>query len=818
MIKVEKLEIHEFRGIRKLNLELAGENFAVCGPNGTGKSGIVDALEFALTGNISRLSGRGAGELSLKKHAPHVDSQNNPEKARVILTATIPSLKKRVTIERSVKNPEQPIVTPADTDVLNVIRQVETHPEFALSRRELIRYVLSAPGDRAKEVQILLRLHEVEDLRMCLQKIANACERNLNPLKRQKDLDRDQLIKALAVPGLTAQQILKATNQRRTLLGLAPLDTLTPTTSLKDGLATASAAKGPVKKIPKVQATSDIAQLRKSIATLSDAKVKSLCDTLKIELVGLQKEPAILNSVTREKLLSTALSLIEDETCPVCDTEWESGQLTQLVKEKLHHLEKVAKNRKSIEDRFENLIAPLVEAKQILMTVFRYGLAATPIIDTSALRQHADDLDFCKQNLEAFLPIDKTISSLDFITTIPPVLTEQLNALAKLVESIPEPTKQDAARDYLTIGQDRLETFRETSRRLKEAENQAALSKKVSDIYADVSTKVLDAIYKQVETEFRDLYRFINREDEEGFDAHLTPSFGRLGFDVDFYGRGFFPPGAYHSEGHQDAMGLCLYLALMKHLLGAAFTFSVLDDVLMSVDAGHRREVCKLLKDRFPNTQFVLTTHDHIWLQHMKSEGLIKSTSAIRFRKWNVDQGPSEWQDRDVWTEIEGSVENNEIRQAAGLLRHYLEYISAEICHSLRARVEFRADAQFQLGDLLPAAIAKFKKLLKHGKVAAQSWGQQPEFEALDAREKKFCEIVAASNVENWQINPAIHFNQWASFVKEDFLPVVSSHKDLIDALRCKKCGTFYQVIPERGNLKSVECACGSNRVNLQAK
>ena len=70
-------------------------------------------------------------------------------------------------------------------------------------------------------------------------------------------------------------------------------------------------------------------------------------------------------------------------------------------------------------------------------------------------------------------------------------------------------------------------------------------------------------------------------------------------------------------------MGLCLYLALMRHLQKDGFTFAVLDDVLMSVDTGHRREVCALFKKEFPNTQFILTTHDPIWLRHMKSEGLI---------------------------------------------------------------------------------------------------------------------------------------------------------------------------------------------------
>lgn len=82
MIKVESVRIEEFRGIRDLTLQLKGKNFAVCGRNGTGKSGVVDALEFALTGNISRLSGEGTDNVSVKEHAPHVDSRNAPEKAR----------------------------------------------------------------------------------------------------------------------------------------------------------------------------------------------------------------------------------------------------------------------------------------------------------------------------------------------------------------------------------------------------------------------------------------------------------------------------------------------------------------------------------------------------------------------------------------------------------------------------------------------------------------------------------------------------------------------------------------------------------------
>ena len=102
MIQVESLTIAEFRGIRSLSLNLQRRNFAVCGSNGTGKSGVVDALEFVLTGTISRLTGKGRGDLSIKDHGPHVDRKTEPEKAFVEATVWIPSLRRSVQVRRSV--------------------------------------------------------------------------------------------------------------------------------------------------------------------------------------------------------------------------------------------------------------------------------------------------------------------------------------------------------------------------------------------------------------------------------------------------------------------------------------------------------------------------------------------------------------------------------------------------------------------------------------------------------------------------------------------------------------------------------------------
>jgi hypothetical protein len=321
-----------------------------------------------------------------------------------------------------------------------------------------------------------------------------------------------------------------------------------------------------------------------------------------------------------------------------------------------------------------------------------------------------------------------------------------------------------------------------------------------------------------VEKDFASLYGFINREDEDNFKAHLIPSLGKLGFDVDFYGRGFFPPGAYHSEGHQDGMGLCLYLALMKHLQGGNFTFSVLDDVLMSVDAGHRREVCSLLKKEFPNTQFIMTTHDQIWLRHMRTEGIIGARSAVHFKNWSVDHGPTRWDARDVWTEIEDYRKENDVRAAASLLRNYLEYESAELCHRLRAPVEFRGDAQYQLGELLPPAITRMRELYRRAKEAGNSWNQREIIEQLAARETEFAKLVAISNVEQWQVNVAVHYNSWDNLGKEDFAPVVKTFRDLLGGFTCTVCGEYLRVSPEREAAESIRCECGKTMINLHKK
>jgi len=817
MIRVEKVQIREFRGIRDLTLSFNASNFAACGPNGTGKSGIVDAIEFGLTGSISRLAGSGTGGLSVKQHGPHVDSRNKPDEAFVAVDVSIASLGKKATILRTVKDASAPKITPDDPDVRAALEQVAQHPEFVLSRRELIRYVLSEPGNRSKEVQALLRLDDVEKLRTVLQRISNAAGRDVPGLKRAQDDAASKLLSALGITQLTSSSVLAAVNPRRVILGLPELSSLEAGTSLKDGLATTTTG-GTSSRVPKAQAQADLAKAREAIAGLLAEEFEKQLAHARALLGDLLKDPKALEEVSKESLLRSALEHFDGEHCPVCDASWSPQTFQDHLSDKLTSYAATAAKRAELEKVLEPLIAGVEAARSCIVAVAACGPRLNPAVDVDALKALGSKLQEVADRLTKVLPLTGCDAALVEVGALPDA-EAALGAVETGIAAIPEPSKQDAARDFLTVGQERLEAFRDAAMKLKIAKDHAATAQKVFEVYGAQTTKSLEAIYKQVEAKFIELYRIINHEDEASFTAQLKPSIGKLGFDVDFYGRGHFPPGAYHSEGHQDGMGLCLYLALMHHLLGPAFTLAVLDDVLMSVDAGHRREVCNLLKSEFPDTQFVFTTHDEIWLRHMKSAGLIQGKGFAHFRTWTVDVGPTEWDDRNVWDEIDGELKKNNVKGAAGLLRHYLEHFAGEACDRLRAQVEYRGDAQFTLGELLPNAVSALGSRLKKAKAAANSWNQKEVLEVITDREQQFSAAKAASKVDEWQLNTAIHFNAWDNLQRADFEPVTVAFRALTDAFMCESCEGQLYVSPERGpNMDALRCGCGGVNINLLAK
>jgi hypothetical protein len=814
MMKLDAIHIEEMRGIRKLDIDFQQGTFAISGPNGSGKSGVIDAIEFGLTGQIGRLTGKGTKGLSVQEHGPHVDKTKFPDAAFVELKLTLPALKKSVTIKRKVSDPKKPTITPADADVKAALAEVSDHPEIALSRREILRFILVEPAKRSEEIQSLLKLDEIGETRSALNTAQNRLQATERTAVAQVTSTREALQRHLQIATIRPEDLLEAVNTRRTLLGLPSITDLTADTKLDEGLtATATGSD-----FNKESALRDIKALFNA--------AKDFPELLKVEataiVAGLEKlegDPALLSALQRRAFIEKGLSFVDGPDCPLCDKPWEDeDHLRAHLQEKLAKSAEAKKLQDALIENASKIAASAIRVAGLLTPVQKLAQTHGEVEGAQLLAAWKADLDSFRSKLQT---VDDIAGQKDRLASswlaVPDKFSVALNTVREKIEAKPDQSATLAAQTFLTTAQIRLADFREALRKNKSAKIAAVAGKAAHDVYSEVMEEELNALYEEVQKDFSTFYKAINEDDEKTFTAKIKPTGAGVTFDVNFYDRGLFPPAAFHSEGHQDGMGVCLYLALMKQLFGKDFTFALLDDVVMSVDSGHRYQFCKLLKQYFKDTQFIITTHDRLWAEQMKSAGLITGKRSLVFHSWSIDGGPIVESNEGIWQEISAALGKNNVEAAAAALRHHLEYAARHLAGELVASVPFRSDGNYELGDLLPPVVSRMKKLLGSAAEAAQSWGNKEAKETATRRKEELSAAAVASNVEQWAVNKLVHYNEWANFGKKDFEPVVTAFKDLLACFRCDKCDSWLYITP-RTNPELLICSCKGVGVNLKPK
>lgn len=816
MIKIQSVTIQEFRGIRELTLPLAGDCFVVSGPNGSGKSGVVDAIQFALTGNISRLTGAGTKDLKLAEHGPHVVMKDYPDASWVSLEVSIPHLSKTASIKREVKNPKRPTITPTDKDVECVFSELEAHPEITLSRREIIKFILTEATKRSQDVQTLLKLDRIDQVRAALKTTENRLNSLLSLAEKQTQVAKLSLQRHLDVEAITTIELLEKVNRRRAILNLPKIAELKKTTCVSEGISDEGSEERP--KDTKETALKDLGSFLEEVHVGLEESTKGSVQTILGCLEQLGENPQLLSLIKLNSFLQSGLELIEGPNCPFCGLDWNEEHLRQHVRERIGLSEESQRIESIMLDAGLEVSKQIVHIDSLVNSVTQTKEIAPAFL--SSLEQWRGTLSAFSESMtsvEGIIGVESRLESK--WVDAPGGLKEGLESLLKKVEDRPEDGGTGAARDYLVLAQDRLNSWR-VARRSQEAKRAAAVRGRLAHAtYGDVAENALLGLYQEVEGDFASFYQLINQDDEGDFSVKFQPDQGKLGLVVDFHQKGMYPPGAYHSEGHQDGMGVCLYLALMKKVLGDRFTLAVLDDVVMSVDSQHRKRFCKLLKIHFPGTQFIITTHDQVWAKQMRTEGVVGAKNSIAFHSWTVDSGPILDELTEVWDQINADLDRNDVGSAAAKLRRHLEFVSADLADELCAKVDYRGDGGYGLGDFLPAVIGRQGELLKKAMRAAKSWESQKDVEEVNRWMEKRREVLADQAAEQWIINKAVHHNEWTNLAREDFIPVVDAFKRLIEQFRCVEpmCGTWVSVTP-RVEPSDLRCSCGAMRLNLKSK
>jgi len=812
-MKIIDLKIENIRGIKHIDIVPNGKSIVVFGPNGTGKSAIVDSVDFLLSGKINRLTGKGTKSLSIKEHGCHVDCRDKLKDT--IVTAKVKVGNDEIVLERSINKPNSLKITPKKFE-----KAAEAHLKVAnlgqhiLSRREILRFITAEEGERAKEIMELLDLSDIDNVRSMLVKIENEAESEYKNKESNFETAKSEIKILLSLPSFSEDECLKKANELRKALGGKEIEEL-DADKLKDGL-TPLVFEAKKEFLTKEQIENYIKDIKEIIEKSDELSGKET--ELKTFLEAIQKETKLKQYSLYKRLYEAGISLTTDQNiCPLCGREWTDGSFkeflearkkeTDIAKEKQEKIDELSTSIKTQIDLLLNDIANLDKAKK------QFGIE--PKEQGNDDKKLASDI---KEWSDAMLePLEKWENKKWPQKAIAQILNSEayekqyfspLNAA--LTKSGDQLTKQQSIWETLIRLGDKWSTYKKSFEAKQNSETYKKRSQSSKEYFEKARDFVLKSIYDAVKGGFDKYYKIIHSEDEESFSSELKPDGPSLKLEVDFYRRGKFPPHALHSEGHQDSMGLCLFLALNEHLTKGMISVIVLDDVVMSIDRTHRKDICKLLKGSFPDKQFIITTHDTAWAKQLQSEGIVSKKNMVHFLNWNIDVGPIFRLEKDLWERINEDLESDDVPSAAHKLRRNAECFFEDVCDLLVAKVPYKGNHQWELEDFATSAIVAYKEYLKRAKDNFNKLNQQDKVKGLGELEKRANDVIQKTKVERWAVNASVHYNKWSELSKNDFKDVVAAFKDLFALFACSTCGQTLSVTEKKGDEPKsiISCDC----------
>ena len=758
-MRLISLDVDNIRGIKNISITPNGENMVVYGPNGTGKSAIVDAIDFLLTGKITRLTGEGAGVLSLKEHGCHIDSREHLE--NTVVKAKVRIGTDEITLERSINKPSTLIVEPKkfEQNVRDLLSLAELG-QHLLTRRDILQYITAEAGKRAKKVISLLDLDKIESLRQTFVSLNTETLKESEMVEVSLATAKLDLATLLEIDPFSEGAVLAKVNEIRQKLGGAPITKLSVEEIKKD--LTPHPFDTPLSTISDAEIATSVGMIRKFYDNSN-----ALYSTEQ-ELVGLLEEvvknKTLRKCVIYETLIKAGINLVDESNeCPLCGRKWESGDFINYLLEKEKEANIGREKQQQISQLSQELIKQISSLQNLLTKCTdAHKQFKLETINVEELNSYAAGLIYWKQALSnpldsyetgKFPPLnlEKTLTNIQ----IEDQILKPLDAYLK--ESKPTASPEQIAWDNLTKCQERWRVYEQVVSQKTKIDLFKRRASLALTSFEDAMNSELEALYDAVQTDFDKLYKMIHGNDESNFSSKIAHAGAELKFEVDFYQRGKFPPHALHSEGHQDSMGIALFFALNEYLIKNEIEIIVLDDVIQSIDSGHRRGICELLKSLQVTRQLIITTHDTAWAKQLQSQGIVKRDNMIHFANWNIDTGPIYELEKDLWITLDDDLNEDHIPVAAARLRRNLEYFFCEACDSLGATIRYHGFHQWDLGEYAAAAMGTYKKYLNRAKNNARKMGDEAKLAELEELDKKSSNIFQRSQIEQWIINENVH-------------------------------------------------------------
>ncbi|MGQ4875699.1 MAG: AAA family ATPase [Promethearchaeia archaeon] len=704
---IKKINIQKFRGFVDSEIILDGRNLIIKGDNGTGKSTIVDALEYFFTNKIKHLT---KGEkLSVKEYAPHV--KYSPEDLKIDI-----EFKNGKKSTKTIK--DKPIIPPRMEELFNTARE----QKFILNRSELLEFINSSPSDRFKIIAKLIGLGDLEKQSKEFSKLSNEISKHLNLVEDSYNKILEKISKFLKTKATNTSDILEKLNSKLSKLSFPELKSIDDIEKYKE-----AHFKNVLLKTDYSKTFKDL----ENILTLSNSisinpKIYDLIIEFKILNIKLRE---IQHPIDLElyKFLESGLKLLKlrnPKQCPLCKQSINIYELisdlnNRLMKRK-EYLEKL-KELEKLKNNFKDLMEPLINNLTNLIT---------NINQINELENKKEKFLSLKISVEKIMEIipknDKDYESIEMslkknekeLNKFLKELNLECNNMKKKLELTEKDKESYEVLNLLNNIQLEYENLKSKKIELLRIKRKYEIANLINNIFSEVLKEEINKIFESLDSEINRLYLFLHPNDlHENIKLEIDPNRrGSLFLKMDSFNCKSRDPRVLASEGHLDSLGICIFLSFVKKF-NKTIPFIVLDDIITTIDANHREKLAKLLLTEFPEHQLIITTHDGLWfkqlIENLKALKLEHKWEILSIIDWDLSHGPEFSDYKDLWEKIQDYYKRGDSDVAGILTRRYLEWVLKKICLALKAEIEYKSDPKYTVKELFDSAYKRVNKLCK---------------------------------------------------------------------------------------------------------
>ncbi len=626
---------------------------AIFAPNGSGKSSVIDALEFMFSedGTLERL-----GQRAINNQAgPMALAHNMAEEAKIA-----PEVAIGVVVGKDAGNGSRPAtgvkrLMPAVAEALNACFTVSP-----IIRGHTLRTFVEThkPEQRYADVANWLQLSPLVDvqknLRALRAQVKAAAEDDvaLHRVDTQLAEETSQVVKiwdSAAVLAHANTSLLEPLDPALVLAALVPID---PAYVELKARAESEENKTGLAGLRQIRNAAAALRAEATDAESGETVVSGAIPTFEAA-VAAQSAATSKEAEERDKAASSAFQALWKaaepffaeglpipDVCPVCSTplaDTAAGSAEAIRRHIANHLEELAD--------YAAAQKALAEAKAAANKAhIELGAALPLLIGLLDDGQEALKADLIVYQVGvAGWPQGAVPAPVDIVGAIAALLATLDQAIADIQAKQGDHTyiKAKAKIDRLVALQAERDLALRTRDELVKLSN--ALTAQAAIVSAQIRTRV-QALLDKLQTPMNDIYKLIQGAGATPIRLELPDEDDtnqqRLNLLIDFAkNRTGVPPSGYLSDSQIHSLALALRMAAIQQFNTRA-PILALDDIVTSYDADHRRNIAGLIATMFGGCQMLITTHDERFFNYLTDQLEAKTWHFTRITRLDPAYGP----------------------------------------------------------------------------------------------------------------------------------------------------------------------------------